>query len=315
MRISLVERELESQRRRRRRSRRRVKTYDAAISQPWEKPTWRPSKGRTTSRRRQAAPQQGPDDSLYSAAKQLAAKTMQWFTPARWLLAFALAGLLTVLAYASFDRVFYVYEGRIVGARYLEPSLIYETAVVHEQNIFWIRPRAIARNVIGLPGVKAVRVGCALPARVTIEVVERKPVVLWRTSNQSRDWWLDEDGVVLPYQGDPDSPDTIFVVDSSDRQLEEGVQIEPEGLIHSVLQLAEAMPQARLFFFSSDRGLSYRHQADDTEWMVYVGTSDSLQRKIQAVDVITDYLGESGIHPGYVDVRWPERPVYGGAGG
>lgn len=168
---------------------------------------------------------------------------------------------------------------------------------------------------MGLPGVRAVRVRCGLPADVTIEVAEREPVVLWRATVQGRDWWLDKEGVVLPYHGDPSSPNTIFVVDYSDRHLEEGVLVEPAGLIDSVLQLAAAMPQARLFFFSADRGLSYRQQASGRDWMVYVGTSDSLGRKIQAVDVITDYLTASGISPAYIDVRWPDRPVYGMAGG
>jgi hypothetical protein len=150
---------------------------------------------------------------------------------------------------------------------------------------------------------------------VTIEIAERTPVVLWRAAAQGRDWWLDEEGVVLPYQGDPGSPTTIFVVDYSDRQLEVGAQIEPTELTESVLQLASAMPQVKLFFYSPDRGLSYRQQADGSEWTVFVGTSDSLQRKIQAVSVITDDLRAGGVQPSYIDVRWPERPVYGLSGG
>lgn len=316
MRISLVERERQPQRRHKRQSlSRRIERFDAAISREWDRPSLPPRAERRVSRRREAQPEQRPADSLYGTTRRIAAAILQWFTPVRWVLALALVALLAIIGFASVDRMFFIYDSTIVGARHLDPSVIYETAGIHEQNIFWLQPQTVARKLMGLPGVRAVRVRCGLPADVTIEVAEREPVVLWRATVQGRDWWLDKEGVVLPYHGDPSSPSTIFVVDYSDRHLEEGVLVEPAGLIDSVLQLAAAMPQARLFFFSADRGLSYRQQASSREWMVYVGTSDSLGRKIQAVDVITDYLTASGISPAYIDVRWPDRPVYGMSGG
>jgi cell division septal protein FtsQ len=316
VRISLVATERQSQRRRRRRSRGRgARTYDAAVSQPWEQPAWRDRKVRTVSSRGQAEPEPKADGALYSAFRRVTARILAWLTPARWLSALALAGLLGAMGFTSFDMMFFVYESRIVGARHLDASLIYEKAGIHEQNIFWIQPSAVAGNVIEVLGVKAARVRCDLPSDVTIEVIEREPAVLWRSLTQGRDYWLDEEGLVLPYHGDPSSPSTIFVVDSSDRQLEEGARIEPEGLTQSVLQLAKAMPQARLFFYAADRGLSYRQQIDGADWIVHVGTGDYIQRKIQAVSVITNYLRTNNIRARYIDVRWPDRPVYGLSGG
>lgn len=316
MRISLVERERQPERRHNRQSRsRRTMTYDTAISQQWDRPALPPVAGRTSSRRQTAEPGQAATDELRGAFGLIGEAILHWFTPVRWVLVVALAALLAVIGFVSVDRTFFVYDSQIVGAHHLDASLIYETAGIHEQNIFWLQPQEIARKVMGLPGVRAVRVRCALPADVTIEIAEREPVVLWRATLQGRDWWLDSDGVVLPYHGDPSSESTIFVVDYSDRHLEEGVLVEPAGLIDSVLQLAAARPEARLFFYSADRGLSYRQQAAGGEWTVYVGTGDSLGRKIQAVGVITDYLTAGGLSPAYIDVRWPDRPVYGMSGG
>jgi len=64
-------------------------------------------------------------------------------------------------------------------------------------------------------------VSCSLPAHVSIAVEEREPAVMWRLLVQVRDWWLDEEGVVLPYHGDVSN--TVFVVDSSTPQLQKGI--------------------------------------------------------------------------------------------
>lgn len=315
VRISLVERERQTQRRRKAKGRRpEPRTYGAAIPQSWEQPTWRTGKSRTTSRRLQADPQAAAPGWLRRALGRSATRILHWFSPARWLLALAFVALLGLLGFASVDRMFFVYEAQITGTHHTQPSLVYETAGIHEQNIFWIKPRDVARNIVGLPGVKSVRVRCTLPANVTIELVEREPIVLWRSIAQGRDFWLDEEGLVLPHHGDPSAASTVFVVDYSDRQLEEGAHLEPAGLVDSVLQLTAEMPQARLFFYSADRGLSYHQQEDGGQWTVYVGTSDSLPRKIQAVGVISEYLRTNGIRASYIDVRWPDRPVYGLSG-
>ncbi len=223
----------------------------------------------------------------------------------------SLAGLMAALVYLSTDARFFVYEAQIVGVHHLDAGAIYSAAGVDEQHIFWIEPQQVAEAIAQMPGVKAVRVGCGLPARVTIEVEEREPVVLWRALTQNRDWWLDEEGVVLPYHGDVNSPATIFVVDSSPRSLQVGDRITPEGVVRSVQQLAAALPEVRVFFYDADRGLSFTRQTAAGQWPVYVGDSQDLQRKIQVVQALNDYLAIHGIQPRYVDVRWADHPVYG----
>jgi cell division protein FtsQ len=225
----------------------------------------------------------------------------------------ALAGLGSLIAHASADAKFFVYEGRIVGARHSDAVEIYRTAGVHEQSIFWIDPQQVARRVIQLDGIRAVRVRCELPSRVIIEVEEREPAVMWRAGRQQRDWWLDGEGVVLPYHGDVNAPNTVFVVDSSDRELQIGDRIEPEGMAQSVLQLAQAVPGIRVFFYEPDRGLSFTQQVGGAEWPVYVGTSRDLARKIQVMQALTNHLQENEMRPRYVDVRWADHPVYGKA--
>jgi hypothetical protein len=218
------------------------------------------------------------------------------------------------IVYTSVDARFFVYEAAMQGASHIPAVMIYEAAGVHEQNIFWINPHEVARRIIGIEGIKAVRVSCDLPARVAIEVEERQPAILWRSQSQGRDWWLDAEGRVLPYHGDVNSPETIFVVDSSERQLEAGQSIGPDGIAFSVSQLAEVLPGVQLFYYQADRGLSFVQQTDTGSWPVYVGSSEDLPRKIKVMLALTGYFRSHGIRPRYVDVRWAEHPVFGQSG-
>lgn len=303
----------------RRQPRRSFRTFDSAIALP--KPRSRRRGGQGASPvpsdqaghgRKRSRPISTGRLGRGKPAEKPASKTRRWqMVSLKLLVATALLGLGSLIAYASVDARFFVYEGRIVGAKHSGAAQIYQTAGVHEQSVFWIDPQQVAKRVIELDGVKAVRVRCELPSRVIIEVEEREPVVMWRTSNQQGDWWLDREGVVLPYHGDVNAPGVVFVVDASDRELHVGERIKPEGMAYSVLQLAAAVPGIRVFFYEPDRGLSFTQQVGGVEWPVYVGTSRDLARKIQVMQALTKYLQENNVRPRYIDVRWADHPVYG----
>lgn len=321
MRIDLVDNTRNRSKRQRDRSRRRraSRAFDSAIALPEV-----PARGsERKKRRRQAAADaralekqararrqrgsQAPASAAERRARRAATRGLLGRLPVLLLLV-ALAG---GIFYGSADAQFFVYQAEIHGAQHVAPTTIYETAGVDEQNIFWIDPKQVAHRVVALEGIKTARVSCELPARVIIEVEERQPAIMWRAVGQERDWWLDGEGRVLPYHGDAQSPDTVFVVDTSARDLEVGQMVTPAGIARSVMQLAEALPDVQLFYYQADRGLSFTQQASTGSWPVYVGSSEGLARKIQVMLVLTAYLKANGIHPRYMDVRWPDHPVYG----
>jgi hypothetical protein len=308
VRINLVDQDRD---RRRRRQRRKSRTFETVIAVPRTRDRQQPQR-RSTSPRQRRARSSSRTDPAGAASPRAARRRIPWrAVVARFPVLLILAGLIALVVYVSAAEAFFVYEAEIVGARYTDPGAIYEAAGVYEQHIFWIDPGAVAEQVRGIQGIKAVTVSCSLPARVTIEVEEREPTVMWRALSQEWDWWLDQEGVVLPYHGSVDSPNTVFVVDSSARHLQEGDHIEPDGIVQSVLQLASALPDTRIFFYQSERGLSFAHSGDEGDWPVFVGDSEDLPRKIQAVQMVTDYLVEHNIQARYIDVRWADYPIYG----
>ena len=317
---------------RKRRGRHRSRIYDSAVSMP-QTVNRRPGKkrsvkdlvrrigkkadrsqakrtrtARTRAERRQRA-QHAADASSTGILQQIRWRSVGW----RLLALVLLAALIGVMVYVSSDYYFFVYRDRtrIEGVRFLQTDEIFAASGVNEQNIFWIDPAEVARRIVALDGVKAARVRCDLPTLVTIEVEEREPVVMWRATSQEQDLWLDDAGEVLPYHGDVNSPDMVFVVDFGERHLKVGDRIEPDGIVQSVLRLAGALPGEQVYYYQPDRGLSFTHRVSGGQWPVYVGTSDDLARKTQVVQALTEYLVANNIAPSYVDVRWAEHPVYG----
>lgn len=311
MRIRLVDKKGKRNGRRGRGSRRsrQRRAFDTAIAMP------QIDGGRASGERRTAKEQSVPDSRWgrkNSPASTIPAPRLRigWrVLGLRVLAALLLVGLLAAIIYGSTASKFFVYEAEILGSNHVKPELIYQAAGVHEQNIFWIRPETVGERIIQLDGIKTVRVRCRLPAAVRIQVEEREPTTLWHAKSQGRDWWLDEDGVVLPYPGVVG--DAVFVVDKSARQLQLGGRIEPEGVVRSVEQLAASLPEVQVFFYEDDLGLSFTQRTALGEWPVYVGNSTDLQRKIQVLQALNGHLRTNKIRPRYVDVRWADYPVYG----
>lgn len=310
MRISLLEGNNKPRGSSRRGNRRRNRTLDAAISQPWRRSRPKTSGSHTSPRRSRAEPEIRAEIPSDSSPIRIPGWLVVSLKKVRWSSASVLIVLLGLLVFASVDRRFFVYEAQVIGSHHLQSTAIYEASGIHEQNIFWINPQAVSQRIGQLDGIRAVQVHCALPAKVIVEVEEREPTALLRSTGQGRDLWLDEDGTVLPYHGDPTADHTVFIIDRSNQVLQVGDQVKPVYLVRWAQQIAAAVPGVRLFYYHPDRGLSFSSATEDREWMVYVGDGNDLPRKLQALGAVTEYLMAENIRPTAVDVRSPTRPVF-----
>ena len=91
-------------------------------------------------------------------------------------------------------------------------------------------PDGVKTNYVAAPPHGGDHRGRGAPARGAVASV-----------TQERDWWLDEEGVVLPYHGDAQAGRNALCHRRDPRE-DYGQSIQPEGIVASVIQLATALP-------------------------------------------------------------------------
>lgn len=293
--------------------RRHLRTFESSTVQPAAKQQRdaKPTRASGRWRRAQAKPDADPTLGSLTASQ----RSRMRVTGFRLLAATILVMLVAAIVYVSAAKHFFVYGAEIVGSHYVSLDDIYQEAGMHETNIFWVNPQEATQRIERLDGIRDARVQCGLPARVRIEVEEREPIMLWRVGprGEGGDWWLDEEGVVLPYHGA--LTNTVFVIDRSGRRLQPGDRVEPQGIVASVQQLAAALPEVEVYWHQPDRGLSFNQRTSYGEWTVFFGDSRDIARKIEVLQALRAYLASEGIRARYVDIRWPDHPVYGDVSG
>ena len=154
-----------------------------------------------------------------------------------------------------------------------------------------------------LPNVKEASASIALPAQVVIEVVERRPQLVWQTGETL--WWVDEEGTIVPPKADID--DEMFRIIDEDRQpLEVGYQLEP-SIIKGAQALRILAPNLSVVRYTRAQGLIV---ATPEGWPVYLGDGSNMRAKLVVLSAILPEVREAETDPAYIDLRNPLRPVY-----
>ncbi len=199
--------------------------------------------------------------------------------------------------------LFFVYEARVEGNVAVSAREIYAASGLDSQSIFWISSTEIANRVTALPNIKSASVSLALPARVRIEVVERRPELLWETGDTV--WWVDQEGtVVLPKS--EETAGMVRVIDDDRQPLEAGQQIDP-AIIEGAQMLRVLVPDLTIIRYSRSRGLTV---ATPEGWPVYLGNGHQIKAKLVVLTNLLADLKERNIRPAYIDLRNSLRPVY-----
>jgi len=215
------------------------------------------------------------------------------------------AGLLAVAFWAwlalwvSFSDAYYVSRVEVLGNEFLPAEHLVEQAGVPEgYHIFFVNPVAVRARLLALPGVREAEVRCRLPGRVTLRVVERKPVLQWRVGAEQ--FWVDEEGVLFPAAGALAEAVTVVEVDRAAREPGERVGAD---LVRGVQELAALLPEVAEFEYSQAHGLAFR-MADGTR--VFLGTEE-LAYRVQVLKRLLAELGTRGSSASeiHLEYRYP----------
>lgn len=226
-----------------------------------------------------------------------------WQTRGVKLSSIATLALLGWVVYMLFTKpTFFVYTAEIRGNAAVSAREIYTMSGIDSQSIFWINPVEVVKRIMTLPNIKSASVSLALPAKVVIEVAERRPELLWQTGQTL--WWVDQEGTVVPPK--EDLTGMLRIIDDDRQPLQPGYQID-FNIVEGAQTLRVLAPDVSIIRYSRLRGLTV---ATPEGWPVYLGGGAEIKAKLVVLTSILADLKERNITPAYIDLRDPLRPVY-----
>jgi cell division septal protein FtsQ len=201
----------------------------------------------------------------------------------------------------SFNPRFYIQHAQVVGTDRIPQEAVYEASGLHYVHTLWAHSRDAEDQILELlPSIEWVDVVCRLPAECTISVVERAPIVTWRSGEDL--FLVDEIGVFTP-SSEPLSAG--WVVNGP-------VPVDDDGLVeHDVLVGLRELEQLGM----APQEVTYRPGkglviTDGEGWRVIIGQGAGMERRLRVYARVRAYLMEQRVRPIYVDVRFPDAPYY-----
>ena len=252
----------------------------------------------------------------------------------------AVSGLLAVMMIACLFLLwklpaFQVSAVEAEGLQRLSVADLNAVMDVLGSSVFSLDPPALEQALIRyFPELADISVRVGLPARVSVGVTERQPVLSWY--QDSREVWVDADGVAFVPRGNPgelvrvqgsgETPEAIAgVVVPAANSLQDGTIYVPAtpldktgepkeparlpgDLVQAILTLGGQVPAETQLVYDSHYGLGWE---DPLGWEVFFGrqTSDMAQRLVVYQGVV-DYLTSHGLQPELVSVEFIHAPYY-----
>lgn len=191
--------------------------------------------------------------------------------------------------------LFYVYNLNIGGIKYLTPDEIQKNSGIMQYNIFFINAHDVERALTKLPEVKSVRVSTAIPNKVSVDIVERKPEITWLRGNET--FWVDADGISFRARTNLTDLAVVRDLDQTPIKLGQGVKAHT---LAAFWAFRAAYPDGpRSFEWSTSRGLQY---TDEHGWKIYLGDADEMAGKVAKLRVLLAQLVAQNAKIKFIDL-------------
>jgi hypothetical protein len=238
------------------------------------------------------------------------------------------AGLMTIWNNPSFQ----VYSVKLIGARRLTSEELISGLALTGMRVVEIVPQQITNDlIIAFPDLSAVKVQVALPAKLTVTITERIPVIAWQQNDRLQ--WIDQQGYAFPprgesegivlvqAQGDPPQPipaieETAVTATPSPNTTAAAAAkvVKPAGpfldpeLVSAIIALGPQVPPNTPVVYDPQYGLGWN---DPEGWQVFIGKDISdIQIKLAQYRAIVEQVKQQGIQPLLISVEFPYAPFY-----
>jgi cell division protein FtsQ len=213
---------------------------------------------------------------------------------------------------------FRVLAAEVNGAKRLTSQDINSVAGVAGKPVFTVEPEKVMQELsAAFPELSTVLVEVELPAKVTVMVEERQPVLAWVQDDQ--EMWIDSSGIAFQPRGESGS---LVVVEArtslpglneetTEEDTSEAVtpaSFVPPELLRAIFIMAEEAPEGTPLVYDRDHGLGWK---DKRGWDVYFGTNDEdMDMKLRVYKQIVRRLKKDEVRPKFISVEYVHAPYY-----
>ncbi len=232
------------------------------------------------------------------------------------LLAVFLCLLLGAALYLAASRPeFHAAPAQVTGNQRISADEINSVLGSTGQSIFVLTSAQLeSRLRLNYPDLESAHVSISLPNTISVDVVERKPVLLWQQGTGYT--WIDAQGIAFRPRGaaagliavaalaTPPAPSAAAApVDP----LSPAPFISPE-LVKAIQTIAPDVPAGTVMEYDPQYGLGW---TDSRGWKVFFGSdAKDMALKLQVYKSLVDSLAQKGIQPTFISVQYANAPYY-----
>ena len=226
----------------------------------------------------------------------------------------ALTLLLVFLLFTMWNAsAFTVQAAEVTGNVRISGADISSMLGVVGQPVFKAVPTVLETNLRNAyPDLAFVKAHVAFPNRVSVQVVERVPILAWYQNGVVT--WIDADGVAFLPRGEAQGLIQVAAngtpprVDGTDKlPIYEQKFIDP-AMVGAMKELYPYLPANAPMIYDPQYGMGWQ---DSHGWFVYFGqTATDIPKKLLAYQAISATFTSQGIQPSLVSVEYPDAPFY-----
>jgi hypothetical protein len=231
------------------------------------------------------------------------------------LLSFFLCLLLGTALYLAFNLpMFQVTKAQIYGNQRISTNDINSVLSSSGQPVFTLMPSDLETRLrLNYPELLSAKVSLGLPNTLTVNIVERKPVILWQQAGSYT--WIDDSGVAFRPRGSADQliPVTAMAAPSIGPTTSNTDPLSPlpyisVDLVKAIQILAPSVPTGSTMIYDPQNGLGWQ---DTRGWKVSFGSNaDDMALKLQVYKSLVISLTQQGIIPTFISVQYANAPYY-----
>jgi len=215
--------------------------------------------------------------------------------------------------YAAYNLpTFRVTEAKVTGNNLISAQELNTAMSVIGQPIFLLKPADLETRLrLNYPELSSARVTVSLPNVVSVDVVERKPVIRWEQAGGYT--WIAEDGVAFRPRGEIPELISVTAVSAPALDLKASDPLNPvpfisTEMVQALKGLGGHVPPGMPILYDPVYGFGWN---DPRGWSVYFGTkSYDVELKMRVYDTLVNSLTQRGIRPVMINVTYPTAPYY-----